>query len=240
MPPDDAPAPAAPPPVTALPPRWLRPLLLAAAWALGLVATAQVTGNFSHADQLPALFFILVPVLLLHALFDARRGAERGYGSETGILPGLLLFGALMFTGGSVARFVPHASILGSLLLAAFVTIRVDPPVTPGARWAWMPVAAASVGWCAHAEPGTWGGVIALALYAGWSARRGAKNGPSIPSPARPMIGALLLVALMDIPAAVRTGAEFVTVPLSVAAGLIVLDRCSPAPACRAGAPPAA
>ncbi len=239
MPPEDAPAPAVLP-VAALSPRWVRPVLLVAAWALLLAAVAGVTGNFSHGDQLPALFCILVPVFLLLALFDARRGIERGYAVETGILPGLLLFGVLMFAGGSVARFVPHASVLGSLLLAAFVTIRVDLPVTSRARLAWMPVAAVSVGWCAHAEPGTWGGVLALALYAGWSALRGTKDDPSIPPPARPMIGALLLVALMDVPAAVRSGAEFVIVPLAVAAGLVALDLCAPAPVCKAGAPPAA
>ena len=247
MPPDDAPVPAAPTPPK-LPPRWVRPVLLVAAWAMLLAAVADVTGfafpdhpaNVFHGAGLPALFYVLVPVLLLYALFGARRGIERGYAAETGMLPGLLLFGVLMFIVGAVTESVPHTQGLGLLLLAAFAAARVDPPAPPGIRLVWAGLAGVFGAWCVHRDLGGLGGVGALALYAGWSARRGAENGLPV-APARRLIGMLLFVALMGVPAAVvREDMGFVTVPLSVAAGLILLDVCSPALDCRAGAPPAA
>ncbi len=247
MPPDDTSTPATPSVVAALPPRWVRPVLLVAAWVLGLVAVVDVTGAISldhpmavfHRRELPAFFFILLPTLLLHTLFCARRGAERGYAAETGMLPGLLLFGVLMFISGSVGRFVPHAPGLGLLLLAAFATTRTDPPAPPGTRLIWAGLAVVFGAWCVYVDSGAWGGVGALALYAGWSAWRGVGNRLPV-TPARRVTGVLLLTGLMGVTAIMRAGLDFVIVPLSVAAGLSLLELYAPAPDCRAGGPPAA
>ena len=222
-------------------------MLLVAAWGMLFVAVELVAGYISpvfptrvfREDKLAALMCALTPVLLLFALFGARRGVERGYAAETGILPGLLLFGVLMFVGGSISRFAPHAPGLGLLLLAAFATARADPPAPRGARLVWVGLAGIFGAWCVRVEPGVSGSVSALILYVGWSACRGTGNNPLVPT-ARRLIGMLLFVALMGLLNAVQTGVEFMIVPLSMAVGLILLDACSPAPACRAGGPPAA
>ena len=214
---------AAPPFAAA--PRWRLPLFLLVALVLLLSSLAVSTVRYTHVWEDPysvatnhfsffddsrvanalgmiiAHLYILVPVILLHALFCARLGVERGRALETGILPGLVLFGGLMFASGFVQHlpltrltlarsvgiasferevvpgfFTHHehvpASPLGWMLLACFAALRAAPPAPARVGLGWTLAAGAFGMWSLCGEADALGGIVALSLYVGWSAGR--------------------------------------------------------------------
>ena len=144
-----------------------------------------------------AHLYLLLPVMLLCALFCARLGVERGQALETGTLPGLLLFAVLMFAAGFVKVLPPAwplfvlsapdtgffvegrlhgfspflhvgAPTFGLLFMACFAVTRADPPARGGFGWTLAGGALGAL--CVYGETGALGSIGALALYTWWSA----------------------------------------------------------------------
>ena len=121
-----------------------------------------------------AHLYLLVPVALLLALFCARLGVERGQALEMGVLPGLLVFGGLMFVAGSVdyvtRRVHVDAPTFGLLLLACFAALRAEPPAPTRAGMVWTLAAGALGALSVCCKVNALGSVGAVGLYVWWSA----------------------------------------------------------------------
>ncbi len=151
---------------------------------LALVSSISTAAQALTSRHLsPGLFYLLVPVALLCALFCARLGVERGRTATGGILPSWLFFCAwllgMSWLRGRAWDAPVDAPAFGWLLLAAFAVLRADPPAPGGVGLGWTLAAGVLGALCIVGRMDALGSVGGLGLYVWWSSgwRRAAAFG---------------------------------------------------------------